>query len=156
LPGYDIELKQSPVHAVAPKETENPNLTYITVRDELPPEPSEMPLEAPVDASMVELSVDTSKTLIGVLAKASGVSPALALAIAECESNFEQFAKNPKSSAESYFQIIDGTWESATKEMGVEGSKFDPVLHIQVAMHLLKKNGTNDWLESKPCWSKKI
>ena len=34
-----------------------------------------------------------------------------ALRVANCESSFNRFAKNPNSSAKGVYQFLDGTWE---------------------------------------------
>jgi len=51
----------------------------------------------------------------------AGISVDAALRIAQCESNFDPYAKNPHSSAKGIFQFIDGTW----KWIGAEGHQFD-------------------------------
>lgn len=91
-------------------------------------------------------------------AKEYGVDPKLALAIVKCESNFQRYAKNPGSSAESYWQFLDSTWKYTMGMMGkpLDTSKFDEELSIEAGIFLLKKEGSRHWLESKPCWSKII
>lgn len=47
---------------------------------------------------------------IVIQARKTGITPKEALAIAECESNFNQYAKNPNSTAKGIYQFISKTW----------------------------------------------
>lgn len=49
------------------------------------------------------------------------VSEEIVLRIAECESNFDRYAKNPNSTAKGLFQFTDGTWEY----IKAQGHQFD-------------------------------
>jgi len=87
-----------------------------------------------------------------------GIDPALPLAIVKCESNFERYAKNPNSSAKSYFQFINGTWKYTMGKMGLATSTdvFDTDTHIMAGVWLLANEGERHWSESKACWSKSV
>lgn len=82
------------------------------------------------------------------------------LAIAECESGNNAKAKNPNSSASGRFQFIKSSWEYYGKKLWgdewVNKDVFNWQDNTELAIYVYNKNGTSDWLESKPCWSKKI
>lgn len=101
-------------------------------------------------------STSSVRALIEKRAEEEGLDPVQVSAIARCESDYVWKAKNGSSSAESYFQFIDGTWKSTLKRMGYEEniSKYDPELHIEAAIWLLKEDGTRHWNASKHCWDK--
>jgi len=54
-------------------------------------------------------------------ARAYGVSPVAALAIAGCESSFNPYATNSNSSAKGLYQFTDGTWDY----IQASGHQFD-------------------------------
>lgn len=78
-------------------------------------------------------------------------------AIALCESNNVATAKNPKSTAKGRFQFLNSSWNYYGKQLWGEELKNKNVLdyddNTELAWYVFQKNGTSDWLESKPCWS---
>ena len=67
--------------------------------------------------------------------------------IAECESGFDRYAKNPKSSARGIFQILD------MHEL-TEDERYDPEIATEWTIKEIRKNGTRPWNASKHCWNK--
>ena len=88
------------------------------------------------------------------VAQKEGVSVSVATNIARCESEFNVFAKNIHSSAESTFQFIDSTWEQTMTDMGypTTTSKFSPRLSVEAGVFLLKRDGVVHWEASRNCW----
>lgn len=76
-------------------------------------------------------------------AKNYGVSPTVALRIAQCESNYDRHAKNSRSSATGVYQFTRGTW----KYINAEGSPLDFVENIKQFMIHYPKNP--QWWECK-------
>jgi len=79
-----------------------------------------------------------------------GLDPALVLCIAQLESGLDPAAKNPTSSASGVMQIIRGTWDWTTAEMGVdwpfEEYRFDAEKNIEVGLYLMKNHGPGHWV----------
>lgn len=77
--------------------------------------------------------------------------------IALCESNNIATAKNKGSTASGRFQFIKSTWNHYGKELWgdklAEKDVFDYEDNTELALYVYTKYGTNDWNESKPCWS---
>jgi hypothetical protein len=71
--------------------------------------------------------------------------------IARCESGFNQYAKNPNSTAKGIFQFIDGTWRSNCLE---DGNVYNFVDNINCAWKVYQKQGDRPWKASKACWNK--
>jgi soluble lytic murein transglycosylase-like protein len=89
--------------------------------------------------------------LIRVYAEAFGIDPALPLAIARCESQFQWDAANRSSSARGVFQYVAGTW--ATTQEGRRGtSAFDADANIRMALTHMTTIGTSPWNASRSCW----
>jgi len=83
-------------------------------------------------------SLKEIEKLISDLAIQYGVNPQTALRIAKCESQLNQYAKNPTSSASGVFQFTRGTW----KYIGAVGSPFDAEENIkQFMIHYPKHPG---------------
>lgn len=121
----------------------------------LPPPPPPVPtLEEKILAG--DTSTTTIRAYIEEQAELMGVDPKLASAITKCESGWDYLAENPRSSADSTFQFIDGTWRRTMERMGYPTwmNKFDPILGVQAGIWLLAEDGVGHWLESRPCWSK--
>ena len=71
--------------------------------------------------------------------------------IARCESGFDQYAKNPYSTAKGIFQFIDGTWRSNCLK---DGNVYDFADNIKCAWKVYQKQGSRPWNASKSCWNK--
>lgn len=71
--------------------------------------------------------------------------------IARCESNFNQYAKNPNSTAKGIFQFIDGTWRANCLK---DGNVYNFVDNINCAIKVYQKQGSTPWNASKNCWNK--
>lgn len=71
--------------------------------------------------------------------------------IARCESGFNQYAKNPNSTAKGIFQFIDGTWRSNCLK---DGNVYNFVDNINCAWKVYQKQGSRPWNASKYCWNK--
>ena len=78
----------------------------------------------------------------------------LSYSIIACESQFDQFAQNPNSSAEGYWQMLNSTWKTTMERMGLPTSteKTAMPISIEAGVWLLSKDGTVHWNESKQCW----
>lgn len=75
--------------------------------------------------------------LIRTEAEKQGVSPELAVKIAEVESGLNPAAQNPKSSASGLFQLIDRT----RKQLGGDPKKkLDPLENVRLGVKLIKQN----------------
>lgn len=80
--------------------------------------------------------------------------------IAYCESGFRQFEENGDV-VKSYYGTSDyGLFQinkvnfSTAKRLGYDVMTLEG--NIKFAQYLYSKNGTADWVSSKPCWSKPI
>lgn len=71
--------------------------------------------------------------------------------IARCESHFDQYAKNPYSTAKGIFQFIDSTWRSNCLK---DGNVYDFVDNINCAWKVYQKQGDRPWKSSIKCWNK--
>ena len=113
-------------------------------------------IEPTVAPLMEDPDLRTPREIILDYALEYGVNPRLAYAIAKCESGLNRLAKNPSSTAESYYQFLNSTWERTMERMGlpVTTSKFDPIISIKAGVFLLKEDGTIHWISSQDCWSK--
>lgn len=82
-----------------------------------------------------------------------GVNEQLALNIAKCESGLNPEAKNPYSSAKGVYQFIDGTWAWYSTKFEFTGNVLSAKDNVELAMKVMGKHGTNDWLASYGCWN---
>lgn len=71
--------------------------------------------------------------------------------IARAESNFNQYAKNPNSTAKGIYQFIDGTWRSNCLK---DGNVYDFKDNIDCAWKVYQKQGDQPWNASKHIWNK--
>jgi muramidase (phage lysozyme) len=73
--------------------------------------------------------------------------------IINCESSWNEKAKNKKTNAAGFFQIIDTWWkETATKKgLDYRNNWRD---NIDMGMIIYKTQGLSAWDESKSCWRK--
>jgi soluble lytic murein transglycosylase-like protein len=82
-----------------------------------------------------------------------GISANLPLAIARCESGYNQFSKNKSSSASGVFQYLIGTW-AGTDEGKAGLSVFDADANVRAAIKYIASRGNaSPWNSSKSCWS---
>lgn len=71
--------------------------------------------------------------------------------IARCESGFNQYAKNPNSTAKGIFQFIDGTWRANCLK---DGNVYSFVDNINCAWKVYQKQNDRPWHSSIKCWNK--
>lgn len=82
-----------------------------------------------------------------------GISADLPLAIAKCESGYNQFAKNRTSTASGVFQYLASTW-SATDQGKAGLSVFDADANVKAAVSYIASRGhARPWLASQHCWN---
>lgn len=72
-----------------------------------------------------------------------------AIRIARCESNFNQYAKNPQSTAKGIYQFIDGTWRANCLK---DGNVYNFVDNINCFWKVYKTQGDRPWRSSQRCW----
>lgn len=72
-----------------------------------------------------------------------------AIRIARCESGFNQYAKNPNSTAKGIYQFIDGTWRANCLK---DGNVYSFVDNINCFWKVYAKQGDRPWLSSVKCW----
>ena len=77
------------------------------------------------------------RALVVRVAQATGIRPALFLALVQTESNFDPNARNPKSSAVGLCQLLTGTWRS----LGIT-NPFDPTQNAAAGANYLKQQLT--------------
>jgi len=111
----------------------------------------ELPLESQI--SVLGEKVFAIQLLVYYSQKYS-VDAGLVYRIIDCESGFDLYARNPSSTAKSYFQFLSSTWKSTMKRMKEpeNSSVFDPENQIKAGIWLLSKDGTRHWLASQSCW----
>jgi len=104
--------------------------------------------------------VMTIEDFIRMRARGVGVNEELALAIINCEGDRGLKGKMVPnaagaSSAFGPWQIINGTWAGAVKQMGLENAdRSNYAVNIEVGMFILKTQGTNPWAASRHCWQR--
>lgn len=80
------------------------------------------------------------------------------LQIAWCESQFIEYAKNPKSSATGVYQFINGTWQYyGEKIWGDEFSNRNRLNYqdnVDLALEIISQTGISDWTASASCHQK--
>jgi hypothetical protein len=110
------------------------------------------PVQADVIATTTTPTVATVATTTPPV-----VLPPLLEKIAWCESRNNPKAKNRYSTASGRFQFLKGSWAYYGKKLWgdelVNKDVFDYEDNTELALYVYKRNGTSDWLESKPCWS---
>ncbi len=75
----------------------------------------------------------------------------MALCIANRESHFNPYARNPGSSAAGVFQWVSGSWATYSRRYGYGGaSVFDAYANIAVAAHAVADGGWGPW--GGGCW----
>jgi hypothetical protein len=74
-----------------------------------------------------------------------------ALCVANRESHFNPYARNPYSSAAGVFQWVSSSWSSYSRRYGFGGaSVFDAYANISVAAHAVADGGWGPW--GGGCW----
>ena len=145
---YEVLPLQAPLGALVVSST-TPTLITPLIADKAPKTAFALP-NSPTQGQI--------RTAVANYAKSYGVSQVLALSIAECESRFNRYARNPSSTAKSYFQFIDSTWKYTMIRMGLppDSNVFNSEIHIGAAIWLLSKDGPRHWEASKSCWEKML
>lgn len=77
----------------------------------------------------------------------------LALRIAQCESGFNQYAKNKSSTASGVYQWLSSSWRSQPASEGGTVSVFDAEANIKAAVWLIANGKTSPWNASRSCWN---
>lgn len=78
--------------------------------------------------------------------------------IINCESRWDRFAANSRSSARGLLQVLRPTWRDARERLGVgvrphhEAWTYPPA-QFAVARALIDERGWQPWEASKGCWS---
>lgn len=72
---------------------------------------------------------DEIKTYITQEALKHGISPMVALRIANCESGYDRLVKNQNSTATGIYQFLDSTWEH-----NCTGNRLDPYANVDCFM----------------------
>lgn len=72
--------------------------------------------------------------------------------IYECESKKQHLVANPNSSAFSYCQIIDGTWEHIEETWGKDLERDSWEDNIAACEWLIHYEGVHHWESSIECW----
>lgn len=102
------------------------------------------------------LSVAEALDLTEKYARQYGVEEAKMTAIITCESKYNQYAKNSRSTASGYGQFLESTWRSTMRAMGrdVNTSPFDAEANLEATAYVLNHQGTTPWNSSRTCWSR--
>jgi len=75
----------------------------------------------------------------------------MALCVANRESSFNPYARNPYSSAAGVFQWVSSSWASYSRRYGYAGaSVFNAYANIAVAAHAVRDGGWGPW--GGGCW----
>ena len=99
--------------------------------------------------------------MVEVLAEKKEINPAVALEIAQCESELRQFNKdgsilrgrdNPADVG--VFQINENWHLTDSRKLGYD--IYSTKGNIEYALYLMKRDGIRHWKYSKPCWGKKV
>lgn len=78
----------------------------------------------------------------------------LAFKIIECESQWNDKAKNPASSAYGLGQFLNQTWDYIQNKWGLELDRNNKGHQLYATIRLLNEEGTRHWNETRECWSK--
>jgi len=74
--------------------------------------------------------------------------------IIKCESQWNENAKNPNSTARGLFQIIKGSEELCEKNLGIELDMYNEKDNMICGKYLMEHQGLSAWKESRHCWDK--
>lgn len=102
------------------------------------------------------LTLDEARAKTASFAAMYGVDPVLMTKIIACESGYNQFAKNSRSTASGYGQFVASTWRSTANTLGFDESvsPFDGEKNLQAVAYLLSVRGTSPWNSSRSCWAR--
>jgi hypothetical protein len=96
-------------------------------------------------------SKDEVQALIRQYAASYGISANLPLAVARCESGYNQFAKNKSSSASGVYQWLSSSWANQPAAAGGV-SVFDADANVRAAVWLIAHGKISPWNSSINCW----
>lgn len=101
------------------------------------------------------LNIEQARDLTVKYAEQYGVDPVLMSKIVSCESGYNQYAKNSRSTASGYGQFIAGTWRSTISALGWDPatSPFDGEKNLEATAYLISVRGTSPWNASRGCWA---
>lgn len=78
--------------------------------------------------------------------------------IPPCESMGSSTIRNAHSTASGWYQFLDSSWHFYGQQLWgsnwVKHNKLNQTDSTILAAYVYGKNGTADWSESRPCWSK--
>ncbi len=102
------------------------------------------------------LTLDEARAKTAEYAAMYGVDPVLMTKIIACESGYNQFAKNSRSTASGYGQFLASTWRSTANALGFDESvsPFDGEKNLQAVAYLMSVRGTSPWNSSRSCWAR--
>lgn len=107
----------------------------------------------PLSTASAELS-ETQRTR-EIITQVWGVDAPVGIALADCESDFNQVADNPRSTAVGVFQFLEGTWKYERTLMGRSTDldlRYDSFENVLTAYSHFKRNGLKQpWSESVRC-----
>lgn len=76
--------------------------------------------------------------------------------IAQCESQGNLYAKNPRSTAKGKYQFLDGSWKYYGKKLWgsewINKSVWSEKDQDELAEYVVSLNGYRDWEASAYCW----
>ena len=99
-------------------------------------------------------SAQSSWEIVQAAALRWGVSPQLAHALVDCESDYRPRAIGA-AGERGLFQLAAGTWAAYAPAYGVPadfGAAFDPWLNAEVAMGMIANGGLRHWAGCVPWW----
>lgn len=108
------------------------------------------------DRSNGGLSLDEARAKTMEYAAMYGVDAVVMTKIIACESGYNQFAKNSRSSASGYGQFLASTWRSTARALSWDESvsPFDGDKNLQAVAYLMSVRGTGPWRSSAGCWAR--
>lgn len=152
-------LAAQPATAIAPQPNnvlEDPNL--LTRHEPAPIPPTKRPVgnrsaqPSGRDYSGRTYTKEEVILLIKDYSARYGISADLPLRIAQCESGYNQFSKNARSTASGVFQYLASTWVG-TDEGKAGLNVFDADANIRAAIKYIASRGqATPWNASKGCW----
>lgn len=98
-------------------------------------------------------STDEVQQLIRDYSAQYGISANLPLRIAQCESGFNQLAKNKSSSASGVYQWLASSWANQPASNNGAVSPFDADTNIRAALWLIAHDKISPWNASRSCWT---